>query len=132
MAKRNRMGRFIKDTRESLGLNEAQLQERVFRKHRIKIGEQTIRNIEFGMTANPGIKTVEACALGLGLDPLKVISLALRDPPQSKPGYTQSEIAQIWESYSRVRRDKKSTADQLITILREKMDEWREMEGVKL
>lgn len=93
--------------------------------HGKKIGASTVRDIEKDKSRNPGIKTVEFIALGLGLDPLEVVGLALNNPVEMEPGYKVSQVAQLWKTYSQVAKDRRPFADDYLQTLIEKFADWR-------
>ena len=119
------IGKRLKKVRLDQGMSVTQLAKKIEKDHRFSIGDSTIRDIEKDNTPNPGLKTVEMIALGLGLDPLEVISLRFDDPPELEPGYTESQFAQLGRAYKRVRKDKKPFADEFIRILIETLERWR-------
>jgi transcriptional regulator with XRE-family HTH domain len=125
MAKRETIGKRLNTARLNLGLSVPQLVQKISEDHRFPIGASTIRDIEADKTPNPGFKTLEFIALGVGLDPLEVIGLGLDDPPELEPGYTESQLAQLWRVYKTVNKNYRSVADELVKMLIEKMERWR-------
>lgn len=125
MAKRDSIGKRLKTAREALGLSVPQLREKIKQDHRAEVGNSTIRDIEGDKSPNPGFKTLELVALGVGLDPLEVIALGLDDPPELEPGYTESQFAQLSKVYKKVGKENKPFADELVKMLIEKMERWR-------
>ena len=125
MAKRESIGKQLKTARLELGLSVPQLREKIFRDHRFEVGESTIRDIEGDKTPNPGRKTIEFIALGVGLDPLEVFAMGLDDPPELEPGYKESQFAQIQRIYGVVKKTEKPFIDDLIKILIEQMERRR-------
>lgn len=125
MAKRETIGKRLKTAREALGLSVPQLREKIKQDHRAEVGNSTIRDIEGDKSPNPGFKTLEFVALGVGLDPLEVIGLGLDDPPELEPGFKQSQFAQLWKSYLRLGREQKAFIDDYIETLIDKIDKWR-------
>lgn len=125
MAKRDSIGKRLKTAREALGLSVPQLREKIKQDHRAEVGNSTIRDIEGDKSPNPGFKTLEFVALGVGLDPLEVIALGLDDPPELEPGYTESQFAQLSRVYKKVGKENKPFADELVKMLIEKMERWR-------
>ena len=77
------------------------LRAKIIQDHGAEIGESTIRDIESDKSPNPGFKTLEFIALGVGLDPLDVISLGLEDPPEMERGFTESQFAQLSRTYTK-------------------------------
>lgn len=125
MPKRETIGKRLKAARLELGMSVPQLREKIKQDHRAEVGESTIRGIEGDGTPNPGFKTLEFIALGVGLDPMEVIALGLDDPPELEQGYTDSQFAQLGRAYKSVRKDKKPFADELIKMLTERIEGWR-------
>lgn len=126
MAKRETIGKRLNRARLDLGMSVPQLREKIFEDHRAEVGESTIRDIEKDKTPNPGFKTVEFIALGVGLDPLEVLSLGLDDPPEMEPGFKQSQFAQLWKSYSKLtKKEQRAFVDDYIETLIEKINRWR-------
>jgi transcriptional regulator with XRE-family HTH domain len=125
MSQRETIGKRLNRARLELGLSVPELREKIFRDHRFEVGESTIRDVEKDKTPNPGFKTIEFIALGVGLDPLEVISLGLDDPPELEPGFTVSQFAQIDRIYRRVRKDRRPFADEFIRMLIQAMERWR-------
>ena len=124
MAKRDSIGKRLKTARLALGMSVPQLKEKIKQDHRAEVGESTIRDLEGDKVPNPGFKTIEFVALGVGLDPLEVIALGLDDPPELEPGYTDSQFGQLSRAYKQVRKDKKPFADELIKMVSEKIESW--------
>lgn len=125
MAKRDSIGKRLKTARLSLGLSVPQLREKIFDDHRAPIGASTIRDIEGDKTPNPGFKTLEFIALGVGLDPLEVISLGLDDPPEMESGFKVSQFAQLHKSYAKLDKEQRAFVDDYIETLIEKINRWR-------
>jgi transcriptional regulator with XRE-family HTH domain len=125
MAKRESIGERLKTARLDQAMSVPQLRAKILQDHQAEIGESTIRDIEKDKTPNPGLKTLEFIALGVGLDPLELMSLGLDDPPQLEQGYTESQFAQLGRIYKKVRKDKRPFADELMKMLIEKMERWR-------
>lgn len=125
MAKQKSIGKRLKTARLGLGLSVPGLREKILRDHRFEVGESTVRDIEGDKTPNPGRKTIEFIALGVGLDPLEVFAMGLDDPPELEAGYTESQLAQLWRVYKTVNKTQRPFADELIKMLIEKMERWR-------
>lgn len=125
MAKRETIGKRLKRERLKLELTVPDLRAKIKRDHRFEIGESTIRDLEKDKSPNPGFKTIEFVSLGLGLDPLEVISLGLDDPPELESGFTQSQIAQFWKKYSKLDKDRQSFYDENFKMLIERLDRER-------
>ena len=125
MAKRESLGKRLYEARKALGLTARDLSEKIKQDYRVDCGETTIRYIEQGKTSNPGIKTIEFHALGVGLDPLEVIALALDEPPPTDPGFTESQFALLARAYKQVSKNQKPVADELVKMLIEKFERWR-------
>lgn len=125
MAKRQTIGKRLKTARLELGMSVPELREKIKQDHRAEVGESTIRDIEGDKTPNPGFKTLEFIALGVGLDPLEVIALGLDDPPELEPGYTESQFGQMGRLYKKIHKDYKPFADELIKIVIERFERWR-------
>lgn len=125
MPRRETIGKRLKTARLALGMSVPQLRAKIKQDHRAEVGESTIRDLEADKTPNPGFKTLEFVALGVGLDPLEVIALGLDDPPELEQGYTESQFAQLSKIYRQIRKDKKPFADELIKMVIEKVERWR-------
>jgi len=125
MAKRETIGKRLNSARLELGMSVPQLTKKIDEDHRAEIGESTIRDIEKDKTPNPGFKTIEFIALGVGLDPLEVIGLGLDDPPHFEPGFKVSQFGQLWKSYSGLDKEQKAFVDDYIETLILKIDRWR-------
>ena len=125
MSRRETIGQRVKRARLDLRISVPQLVEKIRRDHRVEVGETTIRDIERDRSPNPGLKTIEFVALGVGLDPLEVMILGLHDPPEMEPGFTESQFAQLGRVYKQVRKDKRPFADEFIEMLIERMERWR-------
>lgn len=126
MAKRQTIGQRVQDARLKAGITSVpQLTQRILDLYGKDVGASTVRDIEKDATPNPGIKTVEYIAKGVGLDPLEVIGLALDDPPESDRDYTDTQFAQLSKVYKKVNKENKPFADQLVQMLVEQMDRWR-------
>jgi transcriptional regulator with XRE-family HTH domain len=123
--KRKTIGQSLATARERTGASVPVLVKKILDYYGRDIGESTVRDIEKDKTPNPGIKTIETIALGLGLDPLEVISLGLDSPPEMEPGFKASQFARLWKVYSRVSREKRPFADENIQSLIDKLDRWR-------
>jgi transcriptional regulator with XRE-family HTH domain len=118
MATRETMGSQLKKARKNLGLSVPELAQKI-KDEWEDIGESTIRDIEKDKTENPGIKTIERIALGVGLPPLEVIALWLYEPPpESTHGFSESYFAALWRAYSRVKpHNKRERIDDLVQML---------------
>lgn len=125
MAKRESIGKRLNRARLDLGMSVPQLREKIFQDHRAEVGESTIRDIEKDKTPNPGFKTVEFISLGVGLDPLEVLSLGLDDPPEIDPGFKESQFAQLWKNYKKLDKEQKAFVDDYISTVIEKVNRWR-------
>jgi transcriptional regulator with XRE-family HTH domain len=125
MAKRETIGKRLNSARLELGMSVPQLRKKIDEDHRAEIGESTIRDIEKDKTPNPGFKTIEFIALGVGLDPLEVIGLGLDDPPEMEQGFKASQFAQLWKSYSKLDKEQRAFVDDYIETLILKIDKWR-------
>jgi transcriptional regulator with XRE-family HTH domain len=125
MSKRETIGQRLKREREEQELSVPQLAKKIDVDFHFPIGPSTIRDLEGDKTPNPGIKTLESVALGLGLDPLEIIGLGLDDPPQLEPGYTESQFAQLGRTYKKVPKNKRAFADEFTKMLIEQMERWR-------
>lgn len=125
MGKQETIGKRLFRARTELGLSAAQLRQRIFDDHRAEVGESTIRQIEKERVPNPGIKTVEFLALGCGLDPLEVIGLGLEDPPETDPGYRESQFAQLYKSYKKLSKEQRAFVDEAVEMLVQKIQRWR-------
>lgn len=125
MAKRDSIGKRLKTARLNLGMSVPELRRKILDDHRAEIGASTIRDIEGDKTPNPGFKTLEFIALGVGLDPLEVIGLGLDDPPELEAGYTDSQFAQLGRTYKKVSKEHKSFADELVKMVIEKFERLR-------
>lgn len=123
MAKRETMGKRLHRARMDLGMSVPQLREKIFQNHRAEIGESTIRDIEKDRTPNPGFKTLEFIALGVGLDPLEVIGMGLDDPPEFESGFKESQFAQLWKKYLKTAKDRRPFADDYIKMLIKLLDQ---------
>lgn len=122
MAKRETIGSRLKRAREQAGMSVPQLVRQIREDHGKDVGASTVRDAENDKTPNPGIKTVETIALGLGLDAIEVIGLALDDAPETDPGYKESGFARLWKSYQRLKKDRRPFWDELIEMLTDKMN----------
>jgi transcriptional regulator with XRE-family HTH domain len=122
MTRRETIGQRLKRVREEQGLSYAKLVRKILKDHGEVIGASTIRSIEEDVPPNPGIKTLELIALGLGLDPLEVISWGLKDPPELE---SDSQFARLGTAYKKVQNNKKTIADEFIKMLTEQMERWR-------
>lgn len=125
MAKLESVGKRLKTARLELGLSVPQLSEKIFRDHGFPVGGSTVRDIERDRTPNPGRKTIEFIALGVGLDPLEVFAMGLKDPPELEPGYKESQFAQLARVYGTVKKTEKPFIDGLIKMLIEQMERRR-------
>jgi len=125
MAKRETIGKRLKTARLNLGMSVPQLRGKIFEDHRAEIGASTIRDIEGDKTPNPGFKTLEFIALGVGLDPLEVIGLGLDDPPEMESGFKASQFAQLHKSYAKLDKEQRAFVDDYIETLIEKINRWR-------
>lgn len=125
MAKQGSIGKRLKTARLELGLTVLQLSEKILRDHGFPVGASTIRDIERDKTPNPGRKTIEFIALGVGLDPLEVFGMGLNDPPEFEPGYKETQFAQLARMYGTVKKTEKAFIDDLIKILIEQMERRR-------
>lgn len=124
MARRETIGARIKRVRHEQKLTALDVALRAIDvgKH---VGESTIRDIESDKSPNPGVKTLEAIALGLGLDPMGVISLGLDDPPELDRGYSETQFAQLARIYKKVKKENKPFADLLVKMVTEQIDRLR-------
>jgi transcriptional regulator with XRE-family HTH domain len=125
MTRRQTIGQLLQQAREQAGLSVPQLVQRIREVHDKDIGASTIRDIEKDKTPNPGVKTLEFISLGVGLDPLEVISLGLDNSPELEPGFTESQFAQLGRTYKKVPKDKRPFADEFIRMLIQTMERWR-------
>jgi transcriptional regulator with XRE-family HTH domain len=125
MAKRESIGQRLKTARLEQGMSVPALREKIKIDHRAEVGESTIRDIESDKTPNPGFKTLEFIALGVGLAPLDVISLGLGNPPELEAGYTETQFAQLARAYKKIGKEYRPVADELVKMLIEKMERWR-------
>jgi transcriptional regulator with XRE-family HTH domain len=106
------------------GLSVRQLRAKISEEHSADVSESSILGIEKDRTPNPGFKTIEYIALGVGLDPLEVISLGLDDPPELEHGFKESQFAQMWRAYKQIGKEQKPFADELIKMVRERLSRW--------
>ena len=126
MAKRLTIGERVRAARLDAGIiSVPQLAQRILQLYGKTIGESTIRDIENDKSHNPGIKTVEYIAKGIGLDPLEVINLGLDDPPETDREYTATQFAHLARIYKKVNKANKPVANQLVKMLIEQMERWR-------
>lgn len=125
MAKQESIGKRLNRARLELGMTVPRLREKILQDHRLEVGASTIRDIEADKTPNPGFKTLESIALGVGLRPLDVIALGLDDPPELEAGYTETQFAQLARVYKKVGKEYRPVADELVKMLIEKMERWR-------
>lgn len=125
MGKRESIGKRLKSARLDLGLSVPQLVEKIFEDHRFEVGASTVRDVEADRTPNPGFKTIEFIALGVGLDPMEVISLGLDDPPEMEPGFKASQFAQLHKSYAKLAKEQRAFVDDYVETLIEKINKWR-------
>jgi transcriptional regulator with XRE-family HTH domain len=125
MAKRQTIGQRLRQAREQAGLSVPQLVQRIRELHGKDVGASTVRDAENDKTPNPGIKTIECIAKGVQLDPMEIIGLALENPPESEPGYSETQFAQLARVYKKVSKENRPVADQLVKMLIEQMERWR-------
>lgn len=125
MAKRQTIGQRISAARLELGLSVPQLVRKISDDHRFDVGASTVRDIEADRTPNPGIKTLEFIAIGVGLAPLETIGLGLDAPPESEPGFRETQFARLANSYKKVKKEKRPFADELVRIVIEQIDRYR-------
>jgi transcriptional regulator with XRE-family HTH domain len=125
MAKQESIGKRLNRARLELGMTVPQLREKILQDHLLEVGASTIRDIEADKTPNPGFKTLESIALGVGLPPLDVIALGLDDPPELEAGYTETQFALLARVYKKVGKEYRPVADELVKMLIEKMERWR-------
>jgi transcriptional regulator with XRE-family HTH domain len=125
MAKRESIGERLNRARLELEMSVPQLRGKILRDHRFEVGESTIRDVEADRTPNPGRKTIEFIALGVGLDPLEVFALGLDDRPEMEAGYTETQFAQLARVYKKVGKEYRPIADEFVKMLIEKMERWR-------
>lgn len=125
MGKRETIGKVLNKARLELGMSVPQLQEKILQDHRAEIGQTTIRDLEKDKTPNPGVKTIEFVALGVGLDPMEVMALALDDPPEQDSGFTETQFGQLHRLYKKVEKDERPFIDEMIKMLREQMEKRR-------
>lgn len=123
MAKRETIGKRLLRARLDLGMSVPQLREKISEDHGEQIGESTIRDIEKDRTPNPGFKTVEFIALGVGLDPLEVLGLGLDDPPELENGFKESQFAQLWKKYLKVGKEQRPFIDDFVKMLIKRLDQ---------
>src|SRR5688572_9500674 len=105
MAERETMGARLRRAREELGLSVQDLQDKIELEFRAEIGITTIRDLERDKPPNPGIKTVEMVARGLGLPPLEVIALALDEEMDEVAAtldrnFSKTRFVRLWQAYS--------------------------------
>lgn len=104
-----------------------QLSERLKKEFNKKVSISTIQDLENDDAPNPGVKTVEAVALGVNLDPLSTIALLLDDPPEESLTQTETQIAkEIVKGLKQVRPEKKPFAQELTRLFLKVLDEYRE------
>jgi transcriptional regulator with XRE-family HTH domain len=125
MPKRETIGSRLYKRRMELGLSTAQLKDKMYRDFRFEIGESTIRVLERDKVPNPGYKTIEFLALGLGLDPLEVLSLGLDDTPEMETGFKESQFARLYQSYKTLKKDQQAFINESVEMLIAKIDRWR-------
>lgn len=125
MPKRETVGSRLYKRRMELGLSLTQLRDKILQDFRFETGQSTIRVIENDKVPNPGIKTVEFLALGVGLDPMEVIGLALDDSPEVESGYKESQFARLYQSYKKLNREQRAFIDESVEMLISKIDKWR-------
>lgn len=124
MAKRKTLGKRLYEARQGLGLTARELSEKIKQEYRQDCGETTVRYIEQDKTANPGIKTIEFIALGVGLDPLEAISMLLEESPETEKGYKESQFARAWEKYKKLNEKERAFIDGYVEMLITKIDSW--------
>lgn len=125
MSKQETLGKRLNKRRLELGMSAAQLRQRISDDHRADVGESTIRQIEKDQTPNPGIKTIEFLALGVGLDPLETIGLVLDDPPETDSGFTKSQFALLHKNYKKLNSEQQKFIDENVEMLIQKIQKWR-------
>lgn len=125
MPRRETIGSRLYKRRMELGLSLAQVRDKIDHDFKFTIGETTVRVIESDKVPNPGIKTIEALALGLGLDPLQVLGLGLDDSPETESGYKESQFARLWQNYKKLDKEQKAFIDESVEMLITKIDKWR-------
>lgn len=120
---RETIGQRLKRARGNMGLTALQVARRAARNGDHKgLGETTVLEYEKDKFPNPGLKTVERIALGLGLDPLEVISLGLDNPPGPQDDFKASPFAHLWRNYQRLSKERRAFWDELIKMLTDKMN----------
>lgn len=125
MAKRETIGARLKRAREQAGMSVPQLVQTIRDVHNRDVGESTVRDAENDKTPNPGIKTVEAMALGLRLDVLETISLGLDSSPEFDKGFKASQFGRLWSSYSTLNKRRRDFADEYIQMLIDRIAHWQ-------
>lgn len=123
--KRPTIGQRLKTARLESKCTVLQLVQRILADNGEAVSVSTVRGIENDSTPNPGIKTIEAIAKGVRLDPMEVISLGFDEPPETESGYSNSQFAQLAGTYKKIKKENKPVADQLIKILMEQMERWQ-------
>lgn len=124
MAKRTTIGERLYHARERAGLSVPQLVQRIREVHGRDVGASTVRDIENDKTPNPGIKTVEAMSLGVQLDVLETISLALDNSPEFEKGFKASQFGRLWNGYSKLNKERRTFADEYIQMLIDRIARW--------
>lgn len=125
MPKRETIGSRLYKRRLELGLSLAQVREKIYDDFKFAMGETTIRVLESDKVPNPGVRTLEFLALGLGLDPLEVIGLGLDDSPETESGFKESQFARLWQNYKKLDKEQKAFIDESVEMLITKIDKWR-------
>lgn len=126
MPKRQTIGERVRAARLEAGIDSIpQLTQRILDTCGQTVGQSTVRDIESDSTPNPGIKTLEHVARGVGLDPLELISLGLDDPPELDRGYSETQFAQLARTYKKVNKEKRPFADMLVRMVIEQIDRLR-------
>ncbi len=122
MVRRQKAGQRIRETRQAQGLSLKALAEKIREEFRYEIGESTIRVTEQDEFSNPGIKTIEMIARGLGLPPLEIIAQYLDDPPpETTERFSRSRLAVLADVYEVLPARRKVWFDDFIEMLIDRM-----------
>ena len=121
MAEEETMGSRIRRAREELGLSVLALRDKIQLEFRAEIGETTLRELERDKPPNPGIKTVEMVARGLGLRPLDLIALALDEDMEDAAAkldldFSKTRFIWFWKAYQNSSSRKRAMVDAMLQM----------------
>lgn len=118
MVKPETVGQYLERVRRGQGLSLNDLERLI----KGEVSSSNISKVERDVSGNPGVKTIEAIARGLGLQPLDVIGRFLEreleiTAGKTERGFSKSRLMRLWKLYAGASPQMKTLVDEIVQML---------------